>query len=65
MARIWGNLHSRTYCHGNCFEKMRITPQQYFEEPQPPNSNVNYYPVLLAVLVGGLIAITIVAIMKK
>jgi len=43
---------------------MRISPQQYFEEPQITN-NVNYYPILLAVLIGGLIAITTLAIVYK
>lgn len=41
---------------------MRISPQQYFEETPPTNNNVNYYPILLAVLIGGLIAITALAI---
>ena len=42
---------------------MRISPTQYFEET--PTNNVNYYPILLAVLIGGLIAITVLAITKK
>ena len=41
---------------------IRTSPQQYFEEIQPQNNNVNYYPILLAVLIGGLIAITALAI---
>jgi len=44
---------------------MRISPTQYFEETPPINNNVNYYPILLGVLIGGLIAITVIAIIYK
>lgn len=44
---------------------MRISPTQYFEEIPPTNNNMNYYPILLAVLIGGLIAITALAIVYK
>ena len=40
---------------------MRITPTQYFEET-PTTNNTDYYPILLAVVIGGLIAITAIAI---
>ena len=40
---------------------IRTSPQAYFEENTTKN-NVNYYPILLAVVIGGLIAITALAI---
>lgn len=44
---------------------MRISPQQYFEEPVPNETKRDYYPILLGVLIGGLIAITVIAIIYK
>jgi len=41
---------------------IRTSPKEYFEETPTTNSDVNYYPILLAVLIGGLIAITALAI---
>ena len=41
---------------------IRQSPVQYFEETQPINNTINYYPILLAVLIGGLIAITALAV---
>ncbi len=43
---------------------IRTSPQQYFEE-QPQNTNRDYYPILLGVLIGGLIAITVIAIIYR
>ena len=44
---------------------MRISPQQYFQENLQNETNIHYYPILIAVLIGGLIAITVIAILKK
>ena len=44
---------------------MRISPQQYFENGTLQDTGVNYYPILLGVLIGGLIAITVIAIIYK
>ena len=40
---------------------MRVSPQQYFLENGNQN-NIDFYPILVAVLIGGLITITAIAI---